>query len=126
MYFKRDGNSLRIGELLEQKGQKGVKIRLLCWRDPLYLTELGENNMPGYDVVTGLKQHISDDTYRRSTMLSRDYQTDEERKFDAEWYWRADLNNVTSVSLVSPVTPLKPMAKLAYEKRVHCTTKTTR
>ena len=72
--------------------------------------------MPGYDVVTGLKQHISDDTYRRSTMLSRDYQTDEERKFDAEWYWRADLNNVTSVSLVSPVTPLKPMAKLAYEK----------
>ncbi|WP_175847704.1 phospholipase D-like domain-containing protein [Burkholderia arboris] len=116
MYFKRDGNSLRIGELLEQKGQKGVKIRLLCWRDPLYLTELGENNMPGYDVVTGLKQHISDDTYRRSTMLSRDYQTDEERKFDTEWYWRADLNNVTSVSLVSPVTPLKPMAKLAYEK----------
>ncbi|MCW3634248.1 phosphatidylserine/phosphatidylglycerophosphate/cardiolipin synthase family protein, partial [Burkholderia cenocepacia] len=96
-----------------QKGQKGVKVRLLCWRDPLYLTEFGENNMPGYDLVTGLKQHISDDTYRRSSMLSRDYQTDEERKFDVEWYWRADLNNVTSTSLLSP---LNPLAKVAYEK----------
>lgn len=110
MYFKRKGGTLRIGELLKERGEHNVKVRLLCWRDPLFLTELGENNMPGYDVVTDLKPRLSDDTYRNHPMLSRDYQTDEELKFDKDWYWHADLNNVTSPSL------LTPLEKLAFEK----------
>lgn len=31
MYFKRDGKSLRIGDLLVKKALEGVKVRLLVW-----------------------------------------------------------------------------------------------
>ena len=31
MYFKRDGKSLRIGDLLIKKALEGVKVRVLVW-----------------------------------------------------------------------------------------------
>ncbi|CAR54005.1 MULTISPECIES: phospholipase D-like domain-containing protein [Burkholderia] len=96
MYFLRDGTGKRIGELLEQKGKEGVKVRLLCWRDPFYMAELSENNMPGNDFITPLKRALPKWVYDHVSMLGRDYQTDEERVFDINWYQRANLNNVTN------------------------------
>jgi hypothetical protein len=107
MYFLRDGKGMQIGKLLEQKGANdNFKVRLLCWHDALYVSSLSENNMPGYDVVTGLKQNLPESAYARMSLLSHDYQTDEERKFDEEWYWRANLNNVTQHSLITPPVSL--------------------
>ncbi|KWE27541.1 phospholipase [Burkholderia cepacia] len=95
MYFRRDGSGMRIGELLEKKGKEGLKVRLLCWHDDFYLAELSENNMPGFDGITKLKQSISQDTYDSHPLMAPDYQTADERKFDTEWYRRANLSNVT-------------------------------
>lgn len=97
MYFVRDGGkSMRIGELLAHKGEKdNVKVRLLCWHDPLYIAEGGENNMPGFDrKVTALK-HLPDSWFQKVPIASPDYQTWSETEFDMYWYARADLNNVT-------------------------------
>lgn len=98
MYFVRKGQSLRIGELLAQKAEKdGVKVRLLCWHDPLYLSETSENNMPGFDRnVTATKRILPDWVYQKVPMMSPDYQTVEEADFDIYWYLRANLNNVTN------------------------------
>nr|WKF59303.1 Cardiolipin synthase [Paraburkholderia busanensis] len=115
MYFKRDGSGMKIGELLEHVGKtKNVKIRLLCWEDPTHSSELNENNMPGNSVVTGIKRSLDDSTYAKyPTMLSKDYQTDDERKFDVEWYWRANLSNVTSPGLLGPID----LAKSTYYRK---------
>ncbi|ASL42636.1 Cardiolipin synthase [Burkholderia sp. AD24] len=112
MYFRRDGTGMKIGELLEHVGKtKNVKVRLLCWEDPTHSSELNENNMPGNSVVTGIKRSLSDSTYAKyPTTLAKDYQTDDERKFDVEWYWRANLSNVTSPGLLAPVN----LARSAY------------
>ncbi len=99
MYFVRDGGkSMRVGELLAHKGEKdNVKVRLLCWHDPTYVAEAGENNMPGFDgKVTTTKRALPDVVYEKISMMSPDYQTDEETTFDLKWYWRANLNNVTN------------------------------
>ena len=113
MYFVRDGSGMQIGKLLEQQGaDNNVKVRLLCWHDAFYVSSLSENNMPGYDVVTGLKQDLPESAYARMSLLSHDYQTDEERKFDEDWYWRANLNNVTQHSLVTP--PVKRVYDAAH------------
>lgn len=112
MYFRRDGTGMKIGELLEYVGKtKNVKVRLLCWEDPTHSSELNENNMPGNSMVTGIKTRLSDATYAKyPTTLAKDYQTDDERKFDVAWYWRANLSNVTSAGLLTPAN----MARSAY------------
>ena len=58
MYFKRDGKSLRIGDLLIKKALEGVKVRVLVWsmwldaqtRNPLSSdsANLGNRNAIGY------------------------------------------------------------------------------
>jgi phosphatidylserine/phosphatidylglycerophosphate/cardiolipin synthase-like enzyme len=98
MYFVRKGQSLRIGELLAQKAEKdGVKVRLLCWHDPSRMSELSENNMPGFDgKLTATKHMLPDWLYRKVSISSPDYQTMEEAEFDIYWYWRASFNNVTN------------------------------
>ena len=75
MYFKRDGgSSLRIGDLLIQKGLQGVKIRILCWGDTLPVSQIVENSMPGYSVV-------------RSLFTQNEIST--ELEYDRHWYDRA-------------------------------------
>ena len=75
MYFKRDGgSSLRIGDLLIQKGLQGVKIRILCWGDTLPVSQIVENSMPGYSVV-------------RSLFTQNEIST--ELEYDRQWYDRA-------------------------------------
>lgn len=97
MYFVRKGASMRIGELLARKAEKeGVKVRLLCWHDPLYVSETSENNMPGFDRnLTATKRILPDWVYQKVPMMSPDYQTAKEADFDAYWYMRASFNNVT-------------------------------
>jgi len=105
MYFKRgaDGkNTLPIGELLEKKGKEGVKIRLLVWTDSLNAAQFVENMTPGNNVAS----------YRGDTRSSL------QRKFDREWYRRANLNNVTKLLtnariVKSVVMPAAVAAELA-------------
>lgn len=98
MYFVRDGSkSMRIGELLAHKGEKdNVKVRLLCWHDPLYIAEAGENNMPEFDSnLTTVKRVLPEWAYRAAPIMSPEYQTAGEADFDFYWYLRASVNNVT-------------------------------
>jgi phosphatidylserine/phosphatidylglycerophosphate/cardiolipin synthase-like enzyme len=98
MFFRRGGGAKTIGHLLVEKGKKDVKVRLLCWHDDWYLAPLSENNMPGYDWETWLKQGIPEWAYEKwSTLLAHDYQTTHERLYDTWWYYCANLNNVTMV-----------------------------
>jgi phosphatidylserine/phosphatidylglycerophosphate/cardiolipin synthase-like enzyme len=101
MYFKRGSGSasVPIGQLLAQLGADGIKVRLLCWQDDLHLAELSENEAPGNNLATSVKPWLPDwfiSLPKVSDYISRDYQTGWEREFDIEWYWRANLNNVTS------------------------------
>lgn len=96
MLFKRNGSGVPIGQLLVQKGEEGVKVRLLCWQDDIHLAEWSENNMPGNNAATAVKPHLGKSVYAHMSMLSPDYQNNTEREFDTEWYRRANLTNVTS------------------------------
>jgi phosphatidylserine/phosphatidylglycerophosphate/cardiolipin synthase-like enzyme len=86
MYFKRGpGNSSwPIGELLKRKGEQGVRVRLLCWADPLRLAQWGENMAPGSNLAS---------------MLSPGTANEVQRAFDRRWYLRANLSNVSLSSL---------------------------
>ncbi|MEQ5837943.1 phosphatidylserine/phosphatidylglycerophosphate/cardiolipin synthase family protein [Paraburkholderia acidicola] len=97
MYFRRgSGDYKTIGQLLVEKGKQDVKVRLLCWHDDWYISQLSENNMPGYDAETWIKQVIPDWAYNKwSTLISKDYQSNAERVYDTWWYFCANLNNVT-------------------------------
>jgi phosphatidylserine/phosphatidylglycerophosphate/cardiolipin synthase-like enzyme len=49
MYFKRDGGkSVRIGDLLIKKAKAGVKVRILCWLDAVWIAQFSEQEMPGW------------------------------------------------------------------------------
>ncbi len=82
MYFVRDGKSLMIGELLEQKARQGVRVRVLSWAfqfsDGVVVNVtgikagLGESNTPGRWNVG-----ISD---------KPDTSTDKQQAFDERWY----------------------------------------
>lgn len=82
MYFVRDGKSLMIGELLEQKARQGVRVRVLSWAfqfsDGVVVNVtgikagLGESNTPGRWTVG-----ISD---------KPDTSTDKQQSFDERWY----------------------------------------
>ncbi|CAE6700239.1 phospholipase D-like domain-containing protein [Paraburkholderia haematera] len=99
MFFRRgSGDNKTIGQLLVQKGKEGVKVRLLCWHDDWYISQLSENNMPGYDAETWIKRLIPDWAYDKwSTLIAKDYQSTAERLYDSWWYYCANLNNVTMV-----------------------------
>ncbi|ALE57331.1 phospholipase D-like domain-containing protein [Paraburkholderia sp. RL17-368-BIF-A] len=74
MYFRRDGKSLRLGELLIKKAtQDHVKVRILCWLDKAHLAQIGEPSMPMYDVTRPLSQNEDKD----------------QRAYDWSWYFRA-------------------------------------
>jgi phosphatidylserine/phosphatidylglycerophosphate/cardiolipin synthase-like enzyme len=105
MYFKRGSQeaSMPIGTLLAQLGARGVSVRLLCWQDDLHLAELDENEAPGNNLATLVKPYLPDKVAAWPVIadyVSKDYQADWERDFDFEWYWRANLNNVTATRSV--------------------------
>ncbi|AIF46972.1 phospholipase D-like domain-containing protein [Dyella japonica] len=87
MYFKRGAEgrgTLPIGTLLEEKGKQGVMVRLLCWYDPLHLTDVfSENMQPGNNPAS----------------LMADTRNSAQRELDARWYFRARYNDVTKTSL---------------------------
>jgi len=96
MYFKRGHGVTRIiGSLLVQKGKENVKVRILCWHDDWYVSQWGENNMPGYSMQTWLKALAPDWIYKKFPLMTRDYQTIAERIYDTFWYYCANLNNVS-------------------------------
>lgn len=50
MRFERPGGD-RIGEILKRKGNEGVKVRLVIWRNPT--VQLMENTVPGANQMSG-------------------------------------------------------------------------
>lgn len=84
MYFLRgDGGGLTIGQLLEEKGRQGVKVKVLSYVvDPLYLP-LG---------ITGYKPGEANTPGRRGVALKDKppTHTDEQFHYDQEWYGRYD------------------------------------
>lgn len=107
MYFKRgpEGQgSLRIGELLEAKGKQGVKIRLLVWTDSLHLAAFSENMTPGNNVASRVSEIRDSAKHKLDRLWSSktgepispiDTRNSAQREFDRQWYWRANLTNVT-------------------------------
>ncbi|CAD6556320.1 Cardiolipin synthase [Paraburkholderia hiiakae] len=73
MYFIRDGQSLRIGDLLIKKAREGRKVRILCWLDTLMVAQFNEPSMPMYDLTRLVSQNEDKD----------------QRAYDWNWYWRA-------------------------------------
>jgi phosphatidylserine/phosphatidylglycerophosphate/cardiolipin synthase-like enzyme len=66
MYFRRDGKSPCIGDLLIKKGQQGVVVRILCWNTVLPSGEkTGENNIPGYDLTGAPESEAAQRLYDR-------------------------------------------------------------
>lgn len=75
MFFIRDGFSPCIGQLLDQKAQQGVKVRILGWTMGAgNVAQLGpENNTPGYSPL-----------FSHSPTETKD-----QHRFDVAWYTRA-------------------------------------
>ncbi len=82
MYFVRDGKSLMIGELLELKARKGVRVRVLCWA-----FQVGERGLVN---VTGIKLGLGEsNTPGRWNIAISDQpetSTDKQQAFDERWY----------------------------------------
>ncbi|CAD6552516.1 Cardiolipin synthase [Paraburkholderia hiiakae] len=48
MYFVRDRQSHRIGDLLIKKAREGRKVRILCWLDSAWAAQFSEQEVPGW------------------------------------------------------------------------------
>ncbi|WP_269233428.1 phospholipase D-like domain-containing protein [Klebsiella pneumoniae] len=76
MYFIRDGQALRIGELLCLLAEKQVQVRILGWEAPFNTAGVvGEANLPGKGIL-----HLQD---RAGQSV-----TDEQYAFDRDWFTR--------------------------------------
>lgn len=76
MHFKRgSAGSLCIGDLLIQKAQQGVKVRILCWLDAALVAQISEASMPEYSAARIMTQN----------------QNQAQRAYDWKWYRRATL-----------------------------------
>ena len=76
MYFIRDGQALRIGELLCLLAEKQVQVRILGWEAPFNTAGVvGEANLPGKGIL-----HLQDRAGQSAT--------DEQYAFDRDWFTR--------------------------------------
>ncbi|KAI2671132.1 phospholipase D-like domain-containing protein [Pseudomonas sp. TNT3] len=74
MYFIRDRETPRIGELLKTKAKKGIKVRILGWEMPFNSAGFaGEANLPGKGTV-----RINDRALQSSTPAQYEY--------DRQWF----------------------------------------
>jgi phosphatidylserine/phosphatidylglycerophosphate/cardiolipin synthase-like enzyme len=74
MYFIRDREAPRIGELLKAKAKEGIKVRILGWEMPLNSAGFaGEANLPGKGTL-----RINDRALQSSTQAQYDY--------DRQWF----------------------------------------
>lgn len=77
MYFKRGSdslNTLNIGDLLIDRGEHDVRIRLLCWVDTFAGAQFIENPTPGFSWLR---------------TLNRTNENVSEKDYDRAWYYRA-------------------------------------
>ncbi|WGS49124.1 phosphatidylserine/phosphatidylglycerophosphate/cardiolipin synthase family protein [Paraburkholderia sp. D15] len=77
MYFKRGSdslNTLSIGDLLIERGEHNVRIRLLCWVDTFAGAQFIENPTPGFSWLR---------------TLNRTNENISEKDYDRAWYYRA-------------------------------------
>lgn len=89
MHFKRgSAGSPCIGDLLIQKAQQGVKVRILCWLDKALIAQISEASMPEYSTARIATQNESQ----------------AQRAYDWRWYRRARLprSNGTSANSKTP------------------------
>ncbi|QWT45790.1 phospholipase D-like domain-containing protein [Azospira inquinata] len=116
MYFIRDGNEATpcIGELLEQVGQRGVKIRIISYAvNPaglgINITGMipGEANLPG--------RHASAIKDQPSNMSDNQY------KYNQQWFFRYDryqtLNDYNKKSEIKGINPTPKTGNIIFVSR---------
>ncbi len=82
MYFVRDGKSLMIGDLLERKARKGVRVRVLSWA--FQLGDSGLVNVTG--IKAGLGESNTPGRWNIAISDKPDTSTDKQQAFDERWY----------------------------------------
>jgi phosphatidylserine/phosphatidylglycerophosphate/cardiolipin synthase-like enzyme len=82
MYFVRDGKSLMIGELLEQKARQGVRVRVLSWA--FQFSDHVVVNVTG--VKAGLGESNTPGRWNVGVSDKPDTSTDQQQAFDERWY----------------------------------------
>lgn len=82
MYFVRDGKHLMIGELLEQKARKKVRVRVLSWA--FQLGDRGLVNVTG--IKLGLGESNTPGRWNVAISDKPETSTDKQQAFDERWY----------------------------------------
>ena len=146
MYFKRGANGCgkRIGELLEEKGQAGVKVRVLSWamevdvaRDLVSTKKsvtglAGEPNLPGRRAANPKDRldTMKDDAYNYNQEWFMRYDKDQGQVYDKGARSLAGLDGKARTSNIEFVSrgfsPLDREAILASERADANTSKKTR
>ncbi|WP_047975978.1 phospholipase D-like domain-containing protein [Muribacter muris] len=98
MFFKRDGNSICIGDLLIQKAQKGVQVKVLVWSMWFNLQTFKEANLGNMPELY------------RWQKKGEDGVTSEQREYDYWWYQaiKGEIN----------IQEQSYLAKLDYRKKL--------
>lgn len=116
MYFERPGGKM-VGELLEEAGKRGVKVRVLVWfADTAQI--IGGPNFPGWGASvyesankTGRPESNKDAFKRYAKRLPElkknlaasgeklDYESLEQYAFDKYWHFRASVNDIENVTV---------------------------
>jgi len=101
MYFVRDGKTLSIGELLEEKALQGVKVRVLCW------TFL---EVPGVNVV-GAQGEANTPGRQGGGIGDRPKtHTEDQYEYDQWWYSSYDYSQQGKQAIVSSVVSSNPVS----------------
>lgn len=88
MFFKRDGKSLCIGDLLAKKALEGVKVRVLIWSmEPIY----------GIRPQTGKLDTTNMGNSKYSRFKGVEGETQEQKQYDLLWYYATNLDQYGSV-----------------------------
>ncbi len=100
MYFERDicinkDRLLNIGQLLEQKANEGVQVRVLVWFDDI--GKLFEKSFPGWGQKANYSSRQGPDFSVYGEKL--DYQTAEQYQFDIEWNRKVQYGLIKNLSV---------------------------
>jgi len=105
MYFIRDGQAERIGELLERKARSGVKVRVLGWEMPLNTAGFaGEANLPGKGWLR---------LWDRALQSA----TDEQYTFDRQWFRNYSVADADALALGDARIPLFVSRGFSWKER---------
>ncbi|WP_413496418.1 phosphatidylserine/phosphatidylglycerophosphate/cardiolipin synthase family protein, partial [Morganella psychrotolerans] len=99
MYFERNSNANEgqypnIGELLEQKANEGVQVRVLVWFD--HIGKFAEKSFPGWGKPVIGSTQLTDYAVFGAKL---DYQTDKQYQFDINWTRRTQFGFIKNLAV---------------------------